>query len=149
MIAVIQRVSKADVSINQKKISRIKKGYLVLFAAIKGDTQQDLDYLVKKVSGLRIMADKDKKMNLNLKDANGEVLVISQFTLAGNVQKGNRPSFINSADPQTGEKYYLEFIQKLKNQGLTVKTGRFGSYMQVNLINDGPATIIINSKTKA
>lgn len=146
MLAVVQRVSKAKVSIDQKIIGQIKKGYLILFGAIKGDTDKDLDYLVKKVAGLRVMADQNKKMNLNLKDANGEVLVISQFTLAGNVSKGNRPSFINAADPKTGEKYYLGFVNKLRDQGLVVKTGQFGGYMEVELTNDGPTTIIIDSK---
>jgi D-aminoacyl-tRNA deacylase len=146
MIAIIQRVSKAKVSINQKVIGQIEKGYLVLLGVVKGDTDQDLDYLVKKISSLRIMADQDKKMNLNLKDVNGEVLVISQFTLAGNVKKGNRPSFINAANPEVGEKYYLQFIKTLRDQGLKVETGQFGGYMEVSLVNDGPTTIIIDSK---
>jgi len=146
MLAIVQRVSKASVSIDQKVIGQINKGYLVLLGVVKGDTDQDLDYLLKKTSNLRIMADKDKKMNLSLKDANGKVLVISQFTLAGNVKKGNRPSFINAASPEIGKKYYLEFINKLCDQGLTVETGEFGGYMDVSLVNDGPTTIIIDSK---
>ena len=146
MLAVIQRVSKAQVSIQKKIIGQIQKGYVVLLGVVKGDTDADLDFLVKKVSGLRIMADENKKMNLNLKDADGEILVISQFTLAGNVKKGNRPSFINAADPKLGEKYYLEFIKRLKDQGFKVETGQFGGYMYLKLTNDGPTTIIIDSR---
>ncbi len=146
MLAVIQRVSKAQVSIQKKIIGQIQKGYVVLLGVVKGDTDADLDFLVKKVSGLRIMADENKKMNLNLKDADGEILVISQFTLAGNVKKGNRPSFINAADPKLGEKYYLEFIKRLKDQGFKVETGQFGGYMDLKLTNDGPTTIIIDSR---
>ncbi len=148
MLAVVQRVSKAKVKIDQKTIGQIKKGYVVLLGVIQDDTDLDLDYIVKKVSGLRIMADENKKMNLNLKDANGEVLVISQFTLAGNVKKGNRPSFINAANPKLGEKYYLQFIDRLRDQGLTVETGQFGGYMALSLNNDGPTTIIIDSRQK-
>ncbi len=146
MLAVVQRVSSASVSIDQKIIGQINKGYVVLLGVVKGDTDEDLNYLIKKVSGLRIMADENKKMNLNLKDAQGKVLVISQFTLAGNVVKGNRPSFINAADPELGEKYYLKFITKLKDQGFKVETGEFGGYMELDLVNDGPTTIIIDSK---
>lgn len=146
MLAVIQRVSKASVSIDQKVIGQINKGFVILLGVIKGDTDNDLNYLVKKISTLRIMADQDKKMNLNLKDAGGEVLVISQFTLSGNVKKGNRPSFINAADPKLAEKYYLQFIDDLRRQGLKVETGEFGGYMELKLSNDGPTTIIINSR---
>lgn len=146
MLAVVQRVSQAKVTVNHKTISQIGPGYLILLGVIKNDTQQDLDYLVKKISQLRVMADKNKKMNLSLKEANGQILVVSQFTLAANVKKGNRPSFINAADPKIGEKYYHLFVEKLQAAGLKVSTGQFGTYMQVDLTNDGPVTIIINSR---
>jgi len=148
MLAVIQRVSQAQVSVKDKIISQINKGFVVLLGVIKNDTDKDLDYLVKKISQLRIMADNNQKMNLSLKDVNGEILVISQFTLAGNVQKGNRPSFINAAEPAIGEKYYQLFIEKLQADDLKVSTGKFGAYMQLDLTNDGPTTIIINSREK-
>jgi D-tyrosyl-tRNA(Tyr) deacylase len=148
MLAVVQRVSQAKVSVSGKIISRIGAGFVVLLGVIEADTQADLDYLVKKVSQLRVMADKQKKMNLALKDVQGQVLVVSQFTLAANVQKGNRPSFVKAAPPQLAEKYYRAFIDGLQAQGLTVATGRFGQYMKIELINDGPVTIIIDSRAR-
>jgi len=149
MLAVIQRVSQAQVSVDKKIIGKISQGFLVFLGVVKGDTDKDLDYLIKKITNLRIMSDADDKMNLSLQDVNGQVLVISQFTLAANVSKGNRPSFINAADPQTGEKYYNLFINKLRQNGLTVATGQFGAYMKIDLINDGPVTIIINSRKRS
>jgi len=148
MLAVVQRVSQAQVSVNKKIIAKISQGFLVFLGVIKEDADKDLDYLTKKITNLRIMSDDNNKMNLSLQDVNGQVLVISQFTLAANVSKGNRPSFINAADPQTGEKYYNLFIDKLKENNLNVSAGKFGAYMKVNLINDGPVTIIINSQEK-
>ncbi|MFC1627168.1 D-aminoacyl-tRNA deacylase [Patescibacteria group bacterium] len=146
MLVLIQRVSQAQVSVDQKTVGQINKGFLIFLGVVKGDTDKDLDYLVKKITNLRIMADKNQKMNLSLKDADAQVLVISQFTLAANVKKGNRPSFINAADPATGEKYYQMFIKGLEQNGLKVATGQFGAYMKVDLTNDGPTTIIIDSK---
>lgn len=148
MLAVVQRVSQAQVAVAGKIIGRIGPGFVVLLGVMRHDTEADLNYLVKKVSQLRIIADQQGKMNLALKDVSGEVLVISQFTLAGSVAKGNRPSFINAADPATGEKFYQQFIAKLKANDLTVKTGKFGAYMQLKLTNDGPTTIIIDSQRK-
>jgi D-aminoacyl-tRNA deacylase len=145
MLAIVQRVLKAQVSIDSKVVGQINQGFVVLLGVIKGDNQTDLDYLVKKISNLRIMPDQDQKMNLNLKDSKGEVLVISQFTLAGDVSKGNRPSFINAADPKEGEKYYNLFVDQLKSLCLTTATGQFGAYMELTLTNDGPTTIIIDS----
>jgi len=148
MLAVIQRVSQAQVSVDKKTIGKISQGFLVFLGVIKGDTDKDLDYLTKKITNLRIMSDANDKMNLSLKDTDGQILVISQFTLAANVSKGNRPSFINAADPKTGEKYYNLFIDKLKQNNLKVSTGKFGAYMAIDLTNDGPVTIIINSREK-
>ena len=148
MLAIIQRVSQAKVTVNQKTISQIGPGFLILLGVIQGDTDQDLSYLVKKISQLRIMADKQQKMNLTLKDTGGELLVVSQFTLAADVSKGNRPSFIKAAEPQLAKKFYHQFVDQLKTLSLKVKTGQFGTYMNLHLINDGPVTIIINSRTK-
>jgi len=148
MLAVVQRVSQAQVSIDNQVTAKIGPGFVILLGVVKTDTSQDLDYLVKKTSQLRILADKHNKMNLSLKDINGQVLVIPQFTLAANTKKGNRPSFVKAADPQTGKKYFQDFVNQLQATGLKVSTGKFASYMQVNLTNDGPVTIIINSKHK-
>ncbi len=149
MIALIQRVSQAQVSIKGKELAKIGKGYLILLGVMEKDDDSDLSYLVAKVTKLRIMADEAGKMNLDLKAANGEVLVVSQFTLAGDVAGGNRPSFIKAAEPKLAEKYYQQFIDGLKAAGLPVKTGEFGAYMAVNLVNDGPTTLIINSQNKS
>jgi len=148
MIALVQRVSQAQVSVDKKIIAEISQGFLVFLGVIKGDTDKDLDYLIKKITNLRIMSDANDKMNLSLKDTDGQILIVSQFTLAADVSKGNRPSFIKAADPRTGEKYYNLFIDKLKQNNLKVSAGKFGAYMKINLINDGPVTIIINSREK-
>jgi D-tyrosyl-tRNA(Tyr) deacylase len=148
MLAVIQRVSQAQVSVDNQPISQINKGLVVLLGVIQGDTDKDLDYLVKKISQLRVMSDDQAKMNLSLQDVNGQVLVVSQFTLAADVSKGNRPSFIKAAKPQLAKKYYQAFINQLQAKGLKVATGKFGAYMEIDLTNDGPVTIIINSRAK-
>lgn len=149
MIALIQRVSESKVKIEDEEIASIDKGYLILLGVMDGDGDSDLNYLVQKVGKLRIMADETGKMNLDLKSAKGEVLVVSQFTLAGDVASGNRPSFIKAAEPKLAEKYYQQFVDGLKAVGLPVKTGKFGAYMAVSLVNDGPTTIIINSQNKS
>ena len=148
MLALIQRVTRAQVTVAGKSVGQIGPGYLVFLGVIAGDTDADLDYLVKKVSALRLMPDANQKMNLSLTEANVEILVISQFTLAGNVARGNRPSFIAAADPKEAEKYYRRFITGLQAAGLKVKTGEFGAYMAVSLVNDGPTTLIIDSKKR-
>ncbi len=148
MIAVIQRVKSAQVSIDQTITGQIKKGFVVLLGVVKNDQKKDLDYLVDKISKLRIMSDDNQKMNLNLKDVNGQILVISQFTLCADTKKGNRPSFIKAADSKTGEKYYHQFIKALISKGFNVATGQFGAYMDVSLINSGPVTIILDSKSR-
>ena len=148
MKLIIQRVKEAKVSINNKIRSEIGLGYLIFLGVGESDTEKEVDYLVKKVVNLRIMPDKNDKMNLSIEDIIGEIMVVSQFTLSANVQKGNRPSFISAADPKTGQHYYQEFISRLKNLGLTVASGQFGAYMKVELTNDGPVTIILNSKSQ-
>lgn len=143
MRAVIQRVKKAQVKIKEKIVSKIGRGLLVFLAIRDDDTEEKLDWLAEKVANLRIMADEQDKMNLSVLETKGEILVVSQFTLYGDCQKGRRPSFVKAAEPKKAQEFYNLFIKKLKNYGLRVKEGIFGARMQVELINDGPVTIII------
>lgn len=145
MIAVIQRVTQASVSIPTQSNS-ISHGYLILLGVADNDTSKDALLLANKTIKLRLMSDSQQKMNLSLTDSDGELLVVSQFTLLGDVSKGNRPSFVKAAPPSLAQKLYHEYVKIIKDAGLKVKTGFFGQYMQLNLINDGPTTIIINSK---
>ncbi len=149
MKIVLQRVLKASVSIDNKTIAKINKGLLLLIGITTDDSEKDIDWLVKKISQLRVFNDELGKMNLSIQDVDGEVLVISQFTLFANIKKGNRPSYIAAARPETAIPLYELFIQKL---GLVItnpiQTGVFGADMQVSLINDGPVTIIMDSKNK-
>jgi D-tyrosyl-tRNA(Tyr) deacylase len=146
MKALIQRVSSAEVFIGEKSSGKIGKGLLVFLGVEKGDTEQDIEYISKKVSQLRIFEDDKKKMNLSVQDIMGELLVISQFTLAANCKKGNRPSFDSAEEPSRANELYLQFIDTISETGITVKTGDFGAYMQVDLVNDGPVTILLDSK---
>ena len=149
MKAVIQRVLNASVSVDRKEVSRSGKGLLILLGVDITDTEDDLLWLVQKIAGLRIFNDQDDKMNLSVRDIDGEVLVVSQFTLFGATRKGNRPSFLRAAKPEKGEKYYLKFVDEL--QALIekpIQTGVFGADMKVALLNDGPVTIQIDSKNR-
>ena len=146
MIAVIQRVSKADISVNSKQIAKINSGLLILLGIMSGDNEADCQFLQNKISHFRIFNDKNGKMNLSIKDINGEVLVVSQFTLCGDWQKGRRPSFINAASPERGEKLYNLFVEYLKSDKIPTKTGDFGEMMEVSLVNDGPVTFVLDSK---
>ena len=148
MKAVIQRVLSASVSINGKQISFINQGFLVLLGVVKKDNSVDLDYLVKKTTGLRIFKDKDENMNLSIQDVSGEVLVVSQFTLCADTNKGRRPSFINAAVPEVADSMYQQYCDKLREEHISVKTGQFGAMMEVALINDGPVTILLNSRKR-
>lgn len=146
MRVVIQRVKNASVEIDNKVNGKINTGFLVLLGIASTDTKQDVDYLVKKVVNLRVFSDENDKMNLALKDINGELLVISQFTLYGNCKDGNRPSFIEAAKPDVAIPLYEYFVEECKKQIPVIKTGVFGADMKVSLLNDGPVTIIIESK---
>lgn len=146
MRAVVQRVRNASVTVDNSIVGRISKGLLVFLGVGEGDDESDLSYLIDKIIGLRIFQDDNDKMNLSLLDIEGELLVISQFTLYGDVRKGKRPSFTKSAHPEIGETLYKEFISRAKNSGLKVESGIFGAHMDVELLNDGPVTILLDSK---
>lgn len=149
MRLVIQRVKKAAVSVNKEKISEIGKGLLVLIGIEADDTEKDVDWLAQKTIGLRIFSDSSDIMNLSVKDINGQILVVSQFTLTASTKKGNRPSYIRAAGHEVAIPMYEKYCDKLTElSGFEVKRGIFGADMQVELINDGPVTIIIDSKLK-
>lgn len=146
MRVVIQRVSKASVSVEGTVVGSIDKGLLVLLGVGQDDDEKDLDYLCDKIANLRIFEDENGKMNKSLVDIKGELLVVSQFTLYGDVRKGRRPNFMNAAEPKKAECMYLEFVNKIRKTGIKVETGKFGEHMHVELINDGPVTILLDSK---
>ena len=148
MKAIIQRVSSASVSVDNTQISSINNGFLILLGVQQGDDEKDLEYLVKKTVGMRIFKDDNQHMNLSIKDVNGEALVVSQFTLCADTHKGRRPSFIHAAPPEIAEQMYQQFCEQLKVAGVPVQTGKFGAMMGVSLINDGPVTIILDSRDK-
>ena len=144
MRLVVQRVRKAQVSADGIKVGEIGPGLFILVGIKEGDTKNSAFYLAEKLSKLRVMADKEGKMNLNILDVRGEVLVVSQFTLHAETKKGNRPSFIKAAEPKLAEDIYRFFVDKLKELGIKVETGEFGAYMKLNLELDGPVTIILD-----
>jgi D-tyrosyl-tRNA(Tyr) deacylase len=147
MIALIQRVKESFVEVDNITISKINNGLNVLLCVTHEDNQGDVEYIADKIVKLRIFPDSNDKMNLSLIDIKGDILVISQFTLAADTKKGNRPSFINAAKPEKADKYYNEFIEYIKKKyDIEVKTGLFGAKMNIGIINDGPVTIIIDSK---
>ncbi|WP_404453179.1 D-tyrosyl-tRNA(Tyr) deacylase [Virgibacillus necropolis] len=148
MKAVIQRAINASVTIDGDVVGQIDNGIVMLLGVTHDDTVEDATYIVNKVVNLRIFEDADQKMNLSLKDVNGEVLSISQFTLYGNVQKGRRPSFVNAAKPDHATELYEATNQLIRGQGVPVETGKFGEMMNVQLTNVGPATFILDSKEK-
>lgn len=145
MKVLIQRVKQASVTINDTLYSSIDKGILTLVGIEKGDTIENLKKSVQKIVKLRIFADENDKMNKSLIDINGEMLIVSQFTLCGNCKKGTRPSFDNSAPPQLANELYEKFVEEVSNLGIKTQTGKFGAMMQVELINDGPVTFIIET----
>ncbi len=147
MKALIQRVTKAKVTINEKVVGQIGKGYVILFGVKEGDSSKEADILVEKIINLRVMSDKNDKMNLSVKDIDGEILVVSQFTLYADTTSGRRPSFINAAKPDIAKHLYQYFVDKLESSGIkNVQTGEFGGYMTVEIINDGPVTIMMDTE---
>ncbi|MDN6639392.1 MAG: D-aminoacyl-tRNA deacylase [Tetragenococcus sp.] len=149
MKAVVQRVKKASVSINETTVGQIEQGFMILLGIHEEDTQEDVDYLVKKIAKLRVFEDENGKLNLSIAAVGGSILSVSQFTLYADTKKGNRPSFIKAASPQTAVPLYEAFNQGLSQQGISVVTGEFGADMQVSLVNDGPVTIIYDTREKA
>lgn len=149
MRAVIQRVSEASVTIEGRKTADIKKGLLILIGIEDADTKEDIDWLCAKISKLRIFGDENDVMNLSVTDVDGDIIVVSQFTLHAATKKGNRPSYIKAAKPEFAIPLYESFVKSLKNEtGKPVQTGEFGADMKVGLINDGPVTILIDTKNK-
>lgn len=145
MKAVIQRVKNSSVAVEGDTVSRIGPGLLVLLGVAQNDQPPDADFLAEKITNLRIFEDDAGKMNRSLLDTGGEMLVVSQFTLLGDCRKGRRPSFVNAAAPEHAEKLYEHFVQKVRQAGIAVQTGRFRAMMDVSLINDGPVTLILES----
>jgi D-tyrosyl-tRNA(Tyr) deacylase len=146
MRAVVQRVKESSVSVNSDMIGRIGKGLVVLLGVAETDQPGDADFLADKIVNLRIFEDESHKMNRSLLDTGGEMLVVSQFTLLGDCRKGRRPSFIQAAGPEKANGLYERFVKRVRQKGMTVETGRFRAMMDVALINDGPVTLIVESK---
>ncbi len=144
MRIVLQRVKKASVTVGDERISEIGTGLLLLVGIAQGDGEAETDWLAEKVAGLRIMGDEDGKMNLSVKDVEGEILAVSQFTLLADTSKGKRPSFVGAASPEEAESLFDHFCERLREAGVgSVKTGSFGAMMDVALVNDGPVTIVL------
>jgi len=149
MRVVIQRVSSASVTIDNKIVAEINKGLLVLVGVEDADTQEDIDWLVAKIAKIRIFGDENNVMNLSVQDVDGDIIVVSQFTLHAAVKKGNRPSYIKASKPDVAIPLYENFVRKLESEiGKKVQTGEFGADMKVALLNDGPVTIWIDSKNR-
>jgi len=146
MIAVIQRCSRGKVTVSEKVVGEIAHGLVILLGVRKADIENDADFLVNKISGLRVFSDENDKMNLSIKDVGGSALVISQFTLCSDTKKGRRPSFIKAAPPEDGNRLYEYFMSEMKKEGVPVQSGEFGAMMDVELVNDGPVTFVLNSK---
>lgn len=146
MRAVVQRVSRAQVTVNGDVTGKVDRGLLVLLAVAHSDSQSDAEYLADKIMGLRIFEDGQGKMNRAVAEVNGGLLVVSQFTLYGDVRRGKRPSFDEAAPPQRARELYEYFVQRIRAAGLACQTGRFQEMMQVELVNDGPVTILLDSK---
>ncbi|MBE3518950.1 MAG: D-tyrosyl-tRNA(Tyr) deacylase [Firmicutes bacterium] len=146
MRAVYQRVSRARVTVGAREVAATGPGALILLGVGRDDTREDAEYMAEKVAGLRVFPDAEGKMNLSILDVGGEALVVSQFTLFGDVKKGKRPGFDMAMEPVKGRELYEAFVEELRRRGVPTKTGEFGAHMQVELVNDGPVTILISSK---
>ena len=150
MKAVIQRVSKASVEVNNQCIAHITAGLLVLVGIEDGDNQEDINWLTSKIANLRIFSDANEVMNLSVKEIQGEIIVVSQFTLHASTKKGNRPSYIKASKPETAIPLYESFVKQMEVAlGKKVQTGQFGADMKIALLNDGPVTLVIDTKNKA
>ena len=148
MKVLLQRVNEASVTVNGELVGKIGKGLTVFVGVAVGDTQEDVQYLIKKIIELRIFADAEGKFNLSIIDIKGELLLVSQFTLLANTRKGRRPSFTDAALPDMAETLFNQFVEQLKASGLKVETGKFQQHMQVEINNDGPVTIMIDSRER-
>lgn len=146
MKLLVQRVSSAQVDLDSKTVGKINKGFLVLIGVTHTDTKEIADYLVKKLCNLRVFKDENSKMNLSIKDVDGELLIVSQFTLYADCQHGNRPSFVNSAKPDMANELYEYFVERCRKEVKNVETGIFGADMKVSLLNDGPVTIMLEKE---
>ena len=146
MRAVVQRVSSASVTVAGEVTGQIGRGFLVLLGIATDDGQDDLIYLAQKVVGLRVFEDAEGKMNLSIGEVGGSMLVVSQFTLYGDCRKGRRPGFVDAARPEVAEPLYRAFVAEVRGQGISVETGRFQTEMQVSLVNEGPVTLLIDSR---
>jgi D-tyrosyl-tRNA(Tyr) deacylase len=146
MRAVVQRVSRASVKVAGEVVGQIGRGFLVLLGVEADDGQDEVVYMAQKVVGLRVFEDSEGKMNLGLADVGGAMLVVSQFTLLGDCRKGRRPSFIQAARPELADELYRAFCAEVRGQGIAVQTGRFQTHMDVELVNDGPVTLLIDSR---
>lgn len=146
MRAVIQRVSEASVEISNEVVGEVGAGILVLLAVARDDTRDDADYLAKKITNLRIFADDEGKMNRSLLETSGAMLVVSQFTLYGDVRRGRRPSYSDAAEPEKANELYEYFVERVRSLGVRVETGVFQATMKVSLVNDGPVTILLDSR---
>ena len=143
MKLLVQRVANANVKVDDKTVGKINKGFLVLCGVTHTDTKETADYLVKKLLNLRVFEDENEKMNLSLKQVNGELLIVSQFTLYADTSSGNRPSFINAAKPDMANELYEYFCSQCAKEGIHIEKGVFGAHMEVSLLNDGPVTIML------
>ena len=148
MIAVIQRCFRGKVTVSEKVVGEIAHGLVILLGVQIDDIENDADFLVNKISGLRVFSDENDKMNLSIKDVGGSALVISQFTLCSDTKKGRRPSFIKAAPPEDGNRLYEYFMSEMKKEGVPVQSGEFAAMMDVELVNDGPVTFVMDSKNK-
>ncbi len=148
MKAVLQRVKGSRVTVDDELVGEIGKGSLIFLGVEKGDTQKDADYLVSKTTNLRIFEDPFGKMNLSLRDVDGELLVVSQFTIVGDCRKGRRPSFADAAEPEEAKGLYHYFISRVESNGITVATGEFQAMMDVHILNDGPVTLLLDSRKR-
>lgn len=146
MRAVVQKVTASNVSVDGEVVGKINSGLLVLLGVGEDDEIKDVDYMVDKIVNLRIFEDENEKLNLSLLDVGGELLVVSQFTLFGDCRKGRRPGFSDAARPDKADEFYIDFVEKAKSHGINVQTGKFRTHMMVELINDGPVTLLIDSK---